>query len=124
MMKDRIRSRLLLGAIRASLLTVSIAAVVCIPLRGQSTAAPCSSDPAFGWLDFWVGEWEVFVEGEEVGENRIQKILNGCAISEEWTDARSRHGYSLFYFQPVSKTWKQVWVTDRALARGGVKEKN
>lgn len=84
---------------------------------------PCTSQPAFSWLDFWVGEWDVFVGGKKVGRNRIERILDGCAVSEDWTDANGRQGRSLFYVDTATRTWKQVWVTDRALARGGVKEK-
>lgn len=57
-----------------------------IPLTSVHAAeeAPaCSIDPAFAWLDFWVGEWDVSVQGKPVGTNSIQKILNDCAITEE-----------------------------------------
>lgn len=93
------------------------------PLAAQETPPSCLSTPALGWLDFWVGDWRVFAGGQEVGSNRIRKILDGCAVSEEWQDARGGRGNSLFYYLPGLSTWRQVWVTDRALLRGGVKEK-
>lgn len=87
------------------------------------TPPPCSSDSAFTWLDFWLGDWTVTVDGKQVGTNHIEKILDGCAVTEDWVAADSTHGHSLFYFEPGTRTWKQVWVTQRALGRGGVKEK-
>ena len=83
------------------------------------TPRPCSASE-YGPLDFWVGTWDVVNErGEPEGYNRIEKVLNGCAIIENWKDASGSEGKSLFYFEPVSKTWKQVWVTDT----GSIKEK-
>ena len=93
------------------------------PLDAQTPVPSCNAHPGFAWLDFWLGSWDVYIQDNQVGSNEIQKILDGCAITEHWTDARGRRGYSLFYFQPVRQTWKQVWVTDQALGRGGLKEK-
>lgn len=83
----------------------------------------CEGDPAFAMLDFWLGDWDVFVDDQKVGHNHIAKILNGCAITEDWTAASGAQGHSLFYYLPAEQSWKQVWVTGTALARGGVKEK-
>ena len=74
---------------------------------------PCNT-PAHHLLDFWVGSWTVVVgeDKQEVGKNTVARILNGCAIIENWTDAGGSEGKSLFYFHDPSLTWKQVWVTD------------
>ncbi len=74
---------------------------------------PCNS-PAHHMLDFWLGSWRV-VTGEDqrqVGKNSIQKILNGCAIIENWESGAGGEGKSLFYYHDVEKIWKQVWITD------------
>lgn len=91
--------------------------------HAQDDIPPCDSEPAFGWLDFWLGDWDVFVNDERVGVNHIEKILDGCAITEDWTDVGGSSGRSLFYYLPATETWKQVWVTPYALVPGGVKEK-
>ncbi len=85
---------------------------------------PCAETPGFDRLDFWVGEWDVVADGTRVGTNRIAKVLNGCAITEEWTAASGGEGRSLFYYLPRSDEWKQVWVTGAATRTGGVKEKS
>jgi hypothetical protein len=80
---------------------------------------PCSSSE-YSKLDFWVGDWDVVSPtGEKQGTNHIEKVLNGCAIIENWRDINGGEGKSLFYFVPATKQWKQVWVTDQ----GPVKEK-
>ncbi len=88
-----------------------------------SYAQGCMENPAFETLDFWVGEWDVFAGDTQVGTNRIEKILDGCAIMEHWQDARGGQGKSLFYYHPTEERWKQVWVTPNPFRPGGVKEK-
>lgn len=89
----------------------------------QAPPPACSEVDAYQQLDFWVGEWEVFVGDQKVGTNIIEKVLDGCAVMEHWTDAEGGQGKSLFYFNPREDTWKQVWVTEQAAALGGTKEK-
>jgi len=83
--------------------------------------APAEPPPAeTHLLDFWVGEWEVFLAtGQKDGDNRIEKTLAGFALLENWTELDGHEGKSWFYFHRPEKRWKQVWVTDG----GGVKEK-
>lgn len=74
-------------------------------------------------LAFWIGHWDVFADGKLDGHNYIERALDGCAIIEHWDDASKMQGMSLFYFEPHAGLWKQVWVTDHAIAPGGLKEK-
>ena len=88
-------------------------------LAETSPKPPCSS-PEYSKLDFWVGSWKVVgTDGKPQGENRIEKIVSGCAILENWRDIEGHEGKSLFYYQAPLKQWKQVWVTDQ----GPIKEK-
>jgi len=90
-------------------------------VAGQANEAGCEG-PRYALLDFWVGEWTVWADGEQVGVNRIDRILKGCAVTEHWRSAAGREGRSLFYVDDGG-AWKQVWVTERATETGGVKEK-
>lgn len=88
----------------------------------QNNAPPCAQVPAYQQLDFWVGAWTVTdAQGQQVGTNRIEKILDGCAVMEHWTASNGSEGKSLFYYDGT--VWKQVWVTEHATAQGGLKEK-
>jgi hypothetical protein len=93
------------------------------PRAEGQTAAPCEADSAFATLDFWLGDWDVYVGEELAGTNRIEKILDGCAILEHWTGSGGGQGKSLFYYQKATGEWKQVWVTQKATQTGGLKEK-
>ena len=81
--------------------------------------SPCDTVAAYRQLDFWVGEWRVLLRGREVGTNRIEKVVHGCAVLEHWRDGNGVEGKSLFYYEPTRRQWKQVWVDP-----GGVKEKH
>jgi len=72
---------------------------------------PCSST-AYHQFDFWVGDWEVYHSQADtiVGYNRIERILNGCVIMENWTGATGFEGKSINTFSPIDSTWNQVWV--------------
>jgi hypothetical protein len=88
------------------------------------TPPRCGADSTYHQLDFWVGHWNVYVGDTLVGTSRITSILDGCAVTEEWRDVDGGEGRSLFYVEPITRTWKQVWVTPAARATGGLKEKH
>lgn len=101
-----------------------VLAFLCFPLAFAQNppGEQCADLPAYSLLDFWLGEWEVYASEQKVGENRIEKILAGCAVMEHWKSAGGGEGKSLFFID-TNGTWKQVWVTQRAASPGGVKEK-
>ena len=73
----------------------------------------CDSLAGFDEFDFWVGEWEVFdsTGTTKVGQSSIEKMESGCMIMENWTSADKITGTGLNYFNPVTREWRQVWVS-------------
>lgn len=100
----------------ATVLAVILA--VGAPLAAQEPA--CRDLPEYALLDFWIGTWDVFVGDRQVGTNRIEPVLGGCAVLEHWTDAGGGEGKSFFYYSPDRGAWLQVWVT---ATPGAIKEK-
>jgi hypothetical protein len=102
------------------LMLVLLATLLCSPQQAITQMPEphaCQTNVAYHKLDFWVGDWDVFAKDEKGveqkdGTNKIEKILDGCAIIENWRDVEGHEGKSLFYYRPVQKDWKQVWVTD------------
>lgn len=87
---------------------------------------PCREQPAGRALDFWVGDWKVVdaKDGSPLGENRVDRILDGCAIIENWHGADAGDdGKSLFAYDANAQTWEQVWVTQDTSRPGGLKHK-
>ena len=68
-------------------------------------------------MAFWLGEWELTWPGEKQGEvdhgtNSIQRVLDGCAIEENFSGGTAMHlrGRSISIFETISGKWKQTWV--------------
>ncbi len=75
----------------------------------ERRAHPCAHDAAYAQLDFWVGDWDVVANGNQVGHNVIEKILDGCAVLENWQGGSS--GKSFNYRDPASGRWHQLWIS-------------
>lgn len=82
----------------------------------------CESAP-YTDFDFWVGDWVAFDydTGVVQGIDRIEKIADGCAIHQDWTQLTDRYrtpGAPERYFgnsitapiNPPNGGWQQVWV--------------
>lgn len=97
--------------------------LVHVPSNAQNSTSPCQEQEKFQLLEFWVGQWDVYMGDQKIGTNHIQKVVDGCAIIENWTSGKGATGKSLFYYYPKEQRWKQVWVTENPFSNGGVKEK-
>ena len=76
----------------------------------ELNAYPCLSNEKFRHFDFWIGEWEVFVNGKKAGDNSITRAAGGCAIHESYVTAGNYSGQSINFFSPVDQKWHQHWV--------------
>lgn len=74
-------------------------------------ASPCDAEE-YRAFDFWVGEWDVTVNGfdQMVASSRIEKRGGGCAIQENWMPVQGGGGTSITSRDPDSGTWHQLWV--------------
>ncbi len=71
---------------------------------------PCCSKP-YNQFDFWVGEWTVYdTAGNIVGENTIQKVEDGCLLTERWVGSGGSTGRSINFFDKTDSSWNQTWV--------------
>ena len=71
---------------------------------------PCLSDSVRRHFDFWLGEWDVYVNGAKVGENSITMANGGCALHESYTTPGTYTGQSINYFDKLDNKWHQTWV--------------
>jgi hypothetical protein len=110
----------LAGALIAAAPSCAVAAISA-PAR-----MPCREQYRGHALDFWLGDWRVVnaSDGTPAGENRIERRLDGCAITETWHGAdKGDDGMSLFTYDVRRHTWDQVWVTQDTSRPGGLKHK-
>ncbi len=94
-------------------LKVGVALLVVLTAAAQTPsndAAPRCLSAEHRQFDFWLGEWDVAQGGKAAGRNSIRSILNGCAISEEWSGAGGFQGNSLNFYNADTKRWHQTWI--------------
>ena len=77
---------------------------------------PCMYSKEARQFDFWIGDWDVLVNGQKVGENLVERSVNGCTLVENWKNLRGGSGKSLNSYDASVKKWKQFYVG----SQGGV----
>ena len=90
------------------LYAAAVFALIATDLNAQ-TERSCSHENA-RQFDFWIGEWDVYSEGDLAGTNSIRPILDGCVLQEDWSGARGSAGSSFNFYNPQSGKWQQFWV--------------
>jgi hypothetical protein len=105
-----------------------IAMALLVPqLAAAQTGAACRDGANARALDFWTGDWRVTdaKDGSFQGEDRVERVLGGCAVIENWTGADvNDQGKSLFFYDAHAQRWNQVWVTLDTSRPGGLKHKS
>ncbi len=86
-------------------------------------AAPCRATEVARNLDFWIGDWDVYVGSKLDGTDKVERIVGGCGMTERWKDAGGGEGFSLFAYDARKDLWTQTWVTDDSSLAGGIKYK-
>jgi hypothetical protein len=78
----------------------------------------CGSERMNRELDFWIGDWDVYADGELAGRNRIEPSLDGCVLIERWTSAAGASGVSLNWVDRSTGStprWRQLWVDQHGM---------
>lgn len=63
-------------------------------------------------FDFWLGTWDVSWEDDQHGTNRIERILEGRVIQENFdgNPAIPFRGMSVSVYSKKLQVWRQTWV--------------
>ncbi len=75
----------------------------------ERAANPCRQGGPYDDFDFWIGDWDVYVNERKGPRNVITKEMNGCIVRERYKNA-GYEGESINYVDPESGRWKQNWV--------------
>jgi len=89
----------------------NVAAETTTPSASKSCATPENRQ-----FDFWIGEWEVTQAGKPAGLNRIERILDGCALLESWAGVSGYRGNSVNFYDAARRRWHQTWIDTSGLA--------
>lgn len=93
----------------AALGSVLVASTAGLLAADEQPQAGCNS-PTAHQFDFWVGSWRVTENGKFAGTNVIERILDGCALLENWTGAQGGAGKSLNFHDRSDGLWHQTWI--------------
>lgn len=118
--------------VRALLAATTIAAALSVPaVAGQTAAAAPPATCASAQnrqFDFWLGQWEVtHPSGQLAGRSRIESILGGCVLLENWDSPSGVSGKSFNLFNAATGQWEQFWVDNsgsRLHLVGGMQDGN
>ncbi|MBN9660537.1 MAG: hypothetical protein J0H49_20275 [Acidobacteria bacterium] len=79
--------------------------------RIERNSKPCLADGRLREFDFWLGEWDVQVSGQTIATSRIENVLDGCLIQENWMPFNGQQGKSWNYLNPATGMWEQLWMS-------------
>jgi len=97
--------------IKSLLIPFAVIVLVFSSATHAEEVAPACQTTAHRQFDFWIGDWEVTDgDGKLVGYNLIKPILNGCALSENWTSVKGNPGVSYNFYDAAEKKWHQTWI--------------
>ncbi len=89
------------------LLLALVVAAIAVPAQQPPTCDTAKHRQ----FDFWVGDWTVTgPNGAVAGENRVESILGGCVLQENWTGTSGSSGKSFNMYYAGDDTWRQTWV--------------
>lgn len=82
----------------------------------QKSALPDTCSTAeYHQLDFWIGDWDVFEvdkPGVTSAHVRVDLILDGCVLHEQYEDPTGSKGESFSVYDATRRVWHQTWVTN------------
>jgi hypothetical protein len=66
-------------------------------------------------FDFWIGEWDVTWGDGQRGRNRVEAILDGAVLLEQFdgSPATPLRGMSVSVHGPQPGHWRQTWVDNQ-----------
>jgi ketosteroid isomerase-like protein len=112
--------RSILGHLRTNLLVTACSIIFILGVRllpaEDEPPAPCTS-PAHRQFDFWIGDWDVFEvrSPTKVAHVRIDSILNGCVLREDYQATDGHAGQSFTIYDATRNIWHQTWVTSQGV---------
>ncbi len=68
-----------------------------------------------GQFDFWIGEWNLSWGDTAKGYNRVEKILGGKVVQENFSglDSAPLRGTSVSVYDKHADIWRQTWVDNQ-----------
>ncbi|MBU2491857.1 MAG: hypothetical protein KJ571_04475 [Bacteroidetes bacterium] len=78
--------------------------------KAEENAFPCRNNPLNRQFDFWLGDWQVYANGQYVANSKIEYSLEGCLIIENYEAFSGYSGKSINFYDAGDKIWQQIWT--------------
>ena len=78
--------------------------------EAENNAYPCKNNGMNRQFDFWLGEWDVYANGQQVANSHIDYSLEGCLIIENYETFSGYSGKSINFYDVSDKRWHQIWT--------------
>ena len=88
---------------------ISFSAIVNAQAIDEKTF-PCHFSDQYKPLDFWIGEWDVYIKDKKTATSSITKSEGGCTLHEDYRTQSEYFGRSMNYFDPEDKKYTQIWI--------------
>jgi len=110
----RCRRNFIFASVLALFATIGTETTGRMPSRQSVTPNSCAAQE-FRQFDFWLGDWDAFDVGKPaiVARTRVDPILDGCVLREDYESANGLRGQSFTLYDPSRKVWHQSWATNR-----------
>jgi len=109
--------RLKAGVVLTVVLFAGLIGLAAHPVpSGESAKSDSCVAPEYRQFDFWIGDWDVFDvdnASTKVACIRVDRILDGCVLREDYQGTDSLKGQSFSLYDAPRKVWRQSWVTNR-----------
>ncbi|WP_299228704.1 hypothetical protein [uncultured Psychroserpens sp.] len=76
----------------------------------DASANPCKYGAEYKKLDFWLGEWDVYVKGKKTADSYITKSEGGCTLHEDYRTLGGYFGRSMNYYDAADQLYTQIWI--------------
>jgi ketosteroid isomerase-like protein len=83
-----------------------------LPLAASAKPDSCTA-PEYQQFNFWIGDWDAFEGDHRVARTRVDRILDGCVLREDYEGTDGLKGQSFNIYDASRKAWHQSWVTNR-----------
>lgn len=78
-------------------------------------SAQLSKSTETSQFNFWIGKWDLFTNGSKFGESKVDTLLDGYAIQEDFLEFPPDpfHSINLTTYNKDSKKWEQTMVDNQ-----------
>lgn len=104
-----------IGSVVSMACLAAFAGPAVMAVAADSGKSVCAA-PEYREFNYWAGDWDAFDmddPGKPVARTRVNLILNGCVLLENYDGTNGLQGRSFTIYDASRKTWHQTWVTTK-----------